>query len=103
MNLNNKCRYCEHDCYQYTENDNCRHFKLAKAVSEYIRIIKAENRNLHKFCKQNGLKYSELMKMLRYKERFRYKYRKLLEEFLYESDEWIDFKMEEVRNEEKEN
>ena len=85
---NNSCKFCINDCDQYTQNETCQYFKRAKPVSEYLRIIKEENRNLHKFCDKNNLKYSELMKMLRYKTRFKFKYRQLLERFLYQKNEW---------------
>jgi len=86
--MNNSCKNCIMDCDQYTENELCNNFKKAKPVSEYNKIVREENRNLHKFCDKNNLKYSELMKMLRYKIRFKYKYRVLLENFLYMKDEW---------------
>lgn len=89
--MNNSCKFCINDCDQYSDNERCEHFKRAKPVSEYIKIIREENRNLHKFCRYNDLKYSELMKMLRYKVRFKYKYRILLENFLYEKDTWIQW------------
>jgi hypothetical protein len=88
---NNSCKICINDCDQYTLNELCGNFKKAKPISEYIKIIREENRNLHKCCDKYNLKYSELMKMLRYKTRFKFKYRKCLEDFLYMKDEWIQW------------
>jgi len=84
----NQCAGCMMDCENYVKGEKCQNFKKAKSVSEYNKIIREENRNLHKFCDKNNLKYSELMKMLRYKIRFKYKYRVLIEDFLYLKDTW---------------
>jgi predicted transcriptional regulator len=89
--MNNSCIQCIMDCDQYTQNERCENFKKARPISEYNRIIKEENRNLHKFCDKNNLKHSELIKMLKYKIRFKYKYRVLLESFLYEKDIWLEW------------
>lgn len=93
----NQCSGCMMDCENYVKGNKCEHFKKARPVAEYNRIVREENRNLHKFCDKNNLKYSELMKMLRYKKRFLYKYRVLLENFIYEKDEWIEWENEGCR------
>lgn len=87
--MNNSCSKCINDCDQFSENERCENFKEAKSIAEYNRIIKEQNKNLHKLCNKYELKYSELTKMLRYKSRMKFKYRVAIEEFLYGSEnEW---------------
>lgn len=93
--MNNTCSICIMDCDQYTQNEICENFKEAQSIAEYNRIIKEQNRNLHRCCEIYNLKYSELMKMLRYKTRMKFRYRKCLEEFLFSKrSEWDKWELE---------
>lgn len=89
--MNNSCALCTNDCDQYTQNERCQNYVKCRPIAEYLRIIKEQNRNLHKFCEEYNLKYNELMKMLRYKTRMKFKYRKCLETFLLIEDPWKDW------------
>lgn len=90
---NPTCDFCINDCDQYVNNQRCDNFKKARPVAEYNRIIQEENRNIRRFCKENNLDYKLLNKMLKYKMRMKFKYRYLLEKFIFESDYWVQWEM----------
>ena len=62
--------------------------KPLKGVSE---MIKQQNVNLRRFCKQNSLKLYCLLNMLKGKQMFKYKYKMKLNERLFEKDCYLPY------------
>lgn len=87
-----QCDTCENDCYRYQNDNNCINYVEAKPVTEYLSVIREENKNLHKICFKYKLKYSILKKALYEKIRFPYKYRTCLENELFSKrDFWENY------------
>lgn len=95
-NICSKCLTCINDCKNFKANDEqCENYKLGKSMSEYLSLIREENINIKRLCRENKFGKqldSKLMwDMLKGKIYMLYKYRMILEERLYESDEWLVF------------
>jgi hypothetical protein len=94
-NVYARCRICINDCKNYKNNDDlCDNYIQGKSMAEYLSLIREENINIKRLCKENKFNKqldSKLMwQMLKGKMCMLYKYRMILENHLYE-DEWIDF------------
>jgi hypothetical protein len=95
MDTNPLCKTCQNDCKNHIkDNNSCEHYVKGRSMSEYLQLIREENINIKRLCKENRFGKqldSKLMwKMLKGKIDMLYKYRIILENHLYE-DEWIDF------------
>ena len=71
----NICTTCIHDCNLEDEDFNeCVNFEKGYTCEEYWNLLKDNNVNLKKMCKDYKLKLSFLYKMLNGKMRMKYKY-----------------------------
>jgi len=87
---NPNCINCQFDCPDFVSGD-CENYKVGRNINEYVEIIRNENVNLHRLCDKFSLKHSVLIESLKNKRRLNFKYRSALENYLYESNEWIDW------------
>jgi len=81
------CDTCLYDCVLMCEDNKCQNYVLAPTTEEYWEIIHELNTNLRRICKDNNLNFKVMMDMLSNKQRFIYKYHRVLIDNLYESEE----------------
>lgn len=89
------CLSCMNDCRRYTCNTPCENYVKAIPIDELNEIIRYQNVNLRRFCKDNNLKLYILQDMLKGKIPPIYKYLKLLSDRLMEKEEYLPY-LEEV-------
>lgn len=92
LKTNFLCSQCIHDCKGKVDNGyECVNFTFAYDVFELYDMIKRENINIDRFCKDYKLKKKYLMNMLLGKEFFHYKYYYCLMYRLRINDEYVKY------------
>ena len=86
-----RCYGCQNDCKSIDPVYKCPHFKQGYTISQYKAMIREDNINLKKLCDKHGLCYNTMMKMLSGKWNITFKYRKCLDEALFEKEEYCHF------------
>lgn len=85
------CMSCKNDCKRIAKIKECENYVKAMTLSEYNKEIRVQNINIKRLCKEHGLKYYMMKKMLNGKELFKYKYRKILEDRIFEKLEYLPY------------
>lgn len=87
----NYCLSCEFDCKRRTNTNECVNYSKAIDLDEYREIIRELNVNIRRLCKENNLKYHIMLAMLKGKQVFKFKYRKILESHIYEKECYLPY------------
>lgn len=82
----NKCYVCVNDCKQIEEVYNCEYFSKGFTITDYNKMIHEDNVNLKKMCNKYGISTNVLYKMLKGRYNLTFKYRKILDEVLFEDE-----------------
>lgn len=85
------CFSCKHDCKRKININECVNYARAIDLHEYNQMIKNQNTNIRRLCKENNLKYHIMLSMLKGKQVFKYKYREILERRLFEKEEYLPY------------
>ena len=89
--IDSQCYNCCHNCKEEELQGSCEHFKRGFTRHEYLAWIKEDNVNLKKRCDKAGLSYNILMRMLKGSLHFKYSYRVMLNEALFEKEEYLPY------------
>jgi hypothetical protein len=85
------CYVCKMDCKTTYCPSDCENFILAPTNKEYWDGIKELNVDLKKLCNKKKLNYGFMMKMLKGREVWKYKYHCALIGVLYENEEYVKY------------
>jgi hypothetical protein len=89
--VNSLCYACVHNCKEEELQGSCEHFERGFTRHEYLAWIREDNVNLKKRCDKAGLSYNVLMRMLKGSLHFKYSYRVMLNEALFEKEEYLPY------------
>lgn len=87
----NLCFNCINSCKEQTDIQNCIHYKKMLNRFEYMSIIKENNINVKKLCNSYNISYNIMMNMLHGRQLFNYKYATVLNNAVYEVEEFIKY------------
>ena len=85
------CLCCENDCKSKTYMEECQNYVEAISLNDINEMIKDQNTNIRRLCKENNLKYHIMTDMLKGKRVMKFKYRYFLEQILLEKEEFIPY------------
>ena len=95
------CYLCLNDCRDMQIMSDCENFILAPTIDEYWEAIHELNTDLKKICSHENLSFNIMMKMLRKKQEFSYRYHKCLIKHLFENEEYLPYILMEDNDGEK--
>ncbi len=87
----NYCISCKHDCKRKININECVNYTKAITLDEYRKMIREQNANIRRLCKENNLKYYIMSKMLKGKTPMKFKYATILDEHLFEKEEYLPY------------
>lgn len=85
------CLDCENDCKRKSNVTECINYNKGYTIDEYNEMIREQNVNIRRLCKENNLKLYIMLDMLKGQKIFKYKYRKILESRILEKNIWIKY------------
>ena len=85
------CFLCKNDCKTTYCHENCENFILAPTNDEYWEGIKELNVDLKKLCNKKKISYNFMMKMLKGRLPWKYKYHCSLISVLYENEAYVKY------------
>ena len=86
-----KCMTCIHDCKVHEDIKTCVNHVEMISLDEINEMVREQNVNIRRFCKDNDLKYYILMDMLKGKKNFKYKYYYLVIDRLKERSDYLPY------------
>lgn len=85
------CSQCINDCKRFKDIKECVNFKQGLTRFEYKDMIREQNMNKRRFCKDYGLQLRYLDDMLCGKMHIKYKYHISLQDRLFEKEEYLPY------------
>lgn len=86
-----KCFLCVNDCKQFEELSNCIYYEKGFTVKQYCEMLKEDNVNLKRACTKYGVSFNNLMHIFKGHYHLTFRYRKMLNDILFERTEYIRY------------
>lgn len=85
------CLSCRHDCKRKSNINECVNYTKAITLDEYKEMIREQNTNIRRLCKDKNLKYYIMLDILKGKMPMKFKYAAILDEHLFEKNEFLPY------------